>query len=158
MSCWVCFNNLCHIQLPFLREILEGNKREIWIRYFQKSIWTNPAQSFKIFKRIWGWQHIGLYSRIVFTKNCQASNINCHIFSGYHKGEGLGWLWVLALWQWHYPVQKIWSKKFRFRNLSMFFMVSVSVSKFFGIEKSIGIGFEIFLVLNKYESVSKQFG
>ena len=48
MSWWVCFDNLCHIQLPFLGEILEGNKREIWIRYFQKSIWTNPAQSFKI--------------------------------------------------------------------------------------------------------------
>ena len=37
--------------------------------------------------------------------------------------------------------------------------VSVSVSIFFGIEKSIGIGFEKNLVLkNMYESVSKQFG
>ena len=36
--------------------------------------------------------------------------------------------------------------------------VSLLVSKIFGIEKSIGIGFEKKLVLKKYESVSKQFG
>ena len=48
------------------------------------------------------------------------------------------------------------SVTFRFRNFSvsklfhLFFMVSVSVSKFFGIEKSIGIGFEKIWYQKKY--------
>ena len=46
---------------------------------------------------------------------------------------------------WHFGF-----KTSRFRNFSIFWMVSVSVSKNFGIEKSIGIGFENFWYRKKY--------
>ena len=82
---------------------------------------------------------------------------------GIGKSIGIGfeknWYWSFF---WHYNNDIIQStnfdlKSFRFgfENFPYFFMVSVSVSKIFGIGKSIGISFEKDLVPKKV-SVSKK--